>query len=121
MVFPYADLSLHSSTGTEPEVDACCRRHEHCRPLVKSFEHRYTYYNPSILPVSHCNCDIELYNCFRQTGNPVAAKVAHIFFNLVKMKCFDFGMRHFCSWKFFGFCLSWEKKCAAIMRSNNGY
>lgn len=112
---------VYSQTGDHPDTDNCCRTHDLCKPIIRAFETRYFYSNPSILPISHCSCDQDFYNCLLRVNSPTSKTIGKIFFNLVKMKCFDFDVQEVCVSSILGLCRERKEKCVAVLKSNNPY
>ncbi|XP_070573683.1 uncharacterized protein [Ptychodera flava] len=112
---------IYSKLGPQREADKCCRAHDHCRPNVKSFEHRYHMTNPSLWLMSHCSCDRTFYNCMKRARTQTADEVGRLFFNGLNMKCFDFDFKETCVLSLFGMCLDTEYLCAAVIKDNKRY
>ncbi|XP_045172071.2 uncharacterized protein LOC123534079 [Mercenaria mercenaria] len=109
---------MYGQVGEHSETDDCCRSHDLCKPMIKAFETRYYYSNPSVLPISHCGCDNQFYKCLLRVNSPTSKMIGKIFFNLVKMKCFDFDIRDVCVSSFLGLCREREEKCVAVLKSS---
>ena len=106
------------TSGEHSGADECCREHDLCKPAIESHRTRYGENNPSVFTVSHCGCDIKLFNCFKRVNSPTSREIGRVFFNLIKMKCFDFEMKDYCMNALFGFCLRSERKPGAVLKSN---
>ncbi|XP_057658656.1 uncharacterized protein LOC130895415 [Diorhabda carinulata] len=65
--------------GENPQVDACCRMHDHC-PIHKV----------GLITISHCDCDNAFYNCLKAANSPLADKIGNIYFNVLGMYCYVF-------------------------------
>ena len=107
--------------GDNAGADECCRLHDLCKPIIKAFQTRYHFSNPSVVPISHCGCDMQFYNCLRRVNSQASNTIGKIFFNIAKMKCFDFDMRNICTSSFLGFCTEYSYKCVAILKNNKNY
>lgn len=108
----------HFLLGEEQEADECCRAHDLCKPIIEPFITKYHHRNPSFFPISHCSCDVRLYNCFRRVNSTAANDIGRLFFNFARMHCFDFKVRLVCVEKWLGICWKMEAKCAAFVREN---
>ncbi|EEB11879.1 phospholipase A2, putative [Pediculus humanus corporis] len=63
-IFPGTKWCGKSSTaekythlGNFYKVDKCCRAHDNCHPLIKSFDSKFHYFNIRPFTISHCRCD----------------------------------------------------------------
>ena len=114
-------LPISLLPGDHAETDDCCRSHDLCKPIIKAFQTRYYFANPSVVPISHCGCDMRFYNCLRRVNTQASNMIGKIFFNIAKMKCFDFDMRKVCTSSLLGICFKYESKCVAILKNNKVY
>ncbi|GIY25934.1 acidic phospholipase A2 PA4 [Caerostris extrusa] len=73
--------------GTQVEVDACCRAHDHCPVKLKAFRTGYGLINLSLYTKSHCDCDREFFSCLKTSRNKVADVVGNFYFNIMKIQC----------------------------------
>ncbi|KAF8766348.1 Acidic phospholipase A2 PA4 like protein [Argiope bruennichi] len=73
--------------GSQTEVDACCRAHDHCPVKLKAFRTGYGMINLSLYTKSHCDCDKEFYSCLKASRNKVADVVGNLYFNIMKIQC----------------------------------
>ncbi|XP_052818298.1 group 3 secretory phospholipase A2-like [Mya arenaria] len=112
---------MYGNLGDHSETDDCCRQHDLCRPMIKALQTRYFLSNPSVLPISHCGCDDDFYRCLLRVGSPTSRTIGRIFFNLVKMKCFDFDMKEVCVSSVMGLCTAMETKCVSVLKSNKEF
>ncbi|KAH3891570.1 uncharacterized protein LOC127855574 [Dreissena polymorpha] len=108
----------YGKLGEHSETDDCCRRHDLCKPIIKAFQERYFYSNPSVFPISHCGCDVMFYDCLLKADSSTSKMIGRIFFNHVKMKCFDYDVRDVCVSTVFGLCTEKKQKCVAVLKSN---
>ncbi|XP_015910496.2 uncharacterized protein [Parasteatoda tepidariorum] len=73
--------------GSETDVDACCRAHDHCPVKLKAFRTGYGLLNLSLYTKSHCDCDNEFYSCLKNTRNKFADMVGNFYFNFMQVQC----------------------------------
>ncbi|XP_054724391.1 uncharacterized protein LOC129234419 [Uloborus diversus] len=73
--------------GSQADVDACCRAHDHCPVKLKSFRAGYGLINLSLYTKSHCDCDKEFYGCLKGSENKFADVVGNFYFNIMRMQC----------------------------------
>lgn len=73
--------------GTQMEVDACCRAHDHCPVKLKAFRTGYGIINLSLYTKSHCDCDKEFFSCLKASRNKVADVIGNFYFNIMKIQC----------------------------------
>ncbi|KAG8187722.1 hypothetical protein JTE90_000186 [Oedothorax gibbosus] len=73
--------------GTQQEVDACCRAHDHCPVKLKAFRTGYGLINFSLYTKSHCDCDKEFYSCLKESTNKIADVVGNFYFNIMRVQC----------------------------------
>ncbi|OWF44333.1 Phospholipase A2 isozymes PA3A/PA3B/PA5 [Mizuhopecten yessoensis] len=112
---------IHTNVGEHQRTDSCCRSHDLCEPKVRALQKRYYYNNQGIIPISHCSCDVDFYNCLKGVNSPVSNKIGRIFFNIVKIKCFDFAVSDVCTLELMGVCLTRGQKCAAVLKGSPYY
>lgn len=41
-------------------ADACCRKHDHCKFIIKGMTTKWNLFNYRPYTISHCSCDIRL-------------------------------------------------------------
>ncbi|XP_035226339.1 phospholipase A(2)-like, partial [Stegodyphus dumicola] len=73
--------------GSQAEVDACCRAHDHCPVKLKAFRAGYGLINLSLYTKSHCDCDKEFYSCLKRSENKFADVVGNFYFNFMRAQC----------------------------------
>ncbi|CAL1281898.1 unnamed protein product [Larinioides sclopetarius] len=73
--------------GTQTDVDACCRAHDHCPVKLKAFRTGYGMINLSLYTKSHCDCDKEFFSCLKTSSNKLADVVGNLYFNIMKFQC----------------------------------
>ncbi|XP_071944519.1 uncharacterized protein [Antedon mediterranea] len=104
---------VYTRLGVHAKADECCRSHDLCKPTIRKFQSRYQLYNPTLLRMSHCSCDREFYNCLKRAQTDAAADIGDLFFNTLRLKCFEYDFKETCTWTAFGVCLHSQPKCAA--------
>ncbi|KAG7498304.1 group 3 secretory phospholipase A2-like [Solea senegalensis] len=95
----YADLGVFADT------DSCCREHDQCKHTILSFHSQFGVFNSNIFTMSHCDCDNKFRRCLRKADHRISDVVGYTFFNLLKMRCFEFSYRPQCTRRnWFGMC-----------------
>ncbi|XP_060078399.1 uncharacterized protein LOC132557891 [Ylistrum balloti] len=112
---------VFTNLGEHQHTDSCCRSHDLCEPKIRALQKRYYYNNQGIIPISHCSCDRDFYNCLKGVNSPVSNKIGRIFFNIAKIKCFDFAVSDVCTLELMGVCLIYGQKCAAALKQSPVY
>ncbi|XP_033748544.1 uncharacterized protein LOC117333382 [Pecten maximus] len=112
---------VYTNVGEHQQTDSCCRSHDLCEPKIRALQRRYYYNNQGIIPISHCSCDVDFYNCLKGINSPVSNKIGRIFFNVAKIKCFDFVVSDVCTLELMGVCLTRGQKCAAVLKQSPPY
>lgn len=74
--------------GSESDVDACCRDHDHCDDAIVPGESKYGLSNTGSYTKSNCDCDHKFYQCLKAVDSLTAKLVGMTFFNIVAMECF---------------------------------
>ncbi|XP_033111574.1 uncharacterized protein LOC117112586 [Anneissia japonica] len=104
---------VYTRFGLHRKADECCRNHDLCKPTIRKFQGRYQLFNPTLLRMSHCSCDREFYNCLKRAKTEAATDIGDLFFNKLRLQCFEFDFMDTCTWYLFGICLRSEFTCAA--------
>lgn len=112
---------VYTNVGEHRQTDSCCRSHDLCEPKVRALQKKFYYNNQGIIPISHCSCDVEFYNCLKGVNSPVSNKIGRIFFNVARIKCFDFVPSDVCTLELMGVCLTRGQKCAAVLKQSPSY
>ncbi|KAA0704265.1 Group 3 secretory phospholipase A2 [Triplophysa tibetana] len=89
--------SNFSELGMFEETDKCCREHDHCQETIASFSFDHGVFNTNIFTLSHCDCDNRFRHCLSGVNNTVSNIVGYGYFNLLKMRCFEFAHRMKCA------------------------
>nr|XP_023996062.1 group 3 secretory phospholipase A2-like [Salvelinus alpinus] len=99
----------YDDLGVFAETDSCCREHDQCQDTILSFETNYGVFNKNIFTLSHCHCDNRFRRCLLGAEDSISDTVGYVFFNLLKMHCFEFSHRLQCSQRnWFGMCQQYE-------------
>ncbi|XP_070502672.1 phospholipase A2 large subunit-like [Chironomus tepperi] len=67
--------------GSDPEVDKCCRAHDHCDNIA-SGEEKYGLKNDDHFTRLHCLCDKEFKQCLRNVNSRRGNYIGNFYFNL---------------------------------------
>ncbi|XP_039525806.1 phospholipase A2 isozymes PA3A/PA3B/PA5 [Pimephales promelas] len=98
-------------------ADRCCREHDHCEHIIRSFSVNYGVFNPTLFTVSHCDCDHRFKQCLLNGNDTISNMVGYSFFNVLKLRCFEMIQRRQCTqYNWFGMmsfsvialCQRWE-------------
>ncbi|XP_059361607.1 group 3 secretory phospholipase A2-like [Carassius carassius] len=49
--------SDYEQLGMFVHTDRCCRDHDHCELIIRSFSVDFSVFNPTLFTLSHCDCD----------------------------------------------------------------
>ncbi|CAB1352209.1 unnamed protein product [Coregonus sp. 'balchen'] len=99
--------ATYEDLGVFAETDSCCREHDQCQDTILSFETNYGVFNKNIFTLSHCHCDNRFHQCLLGAEDSISDTVGYVFFNLLKMHCFEFSHRLQCSQRnWFGIFIS---------------
>lgn len=50
----------YNHLGGFSRADACCRKHDHCKFIIKGMTTKWNLFNYRPYTISHCSCDIRL-------------------------------------------------------------
>ncbi|TSM28106.1 Group 3 secretory phospholipase A2 [Bagarius yarrelli] len=94
-----------SDLGLFEETDKCCREHDHCEQTIASFEFNYGIFNTNFFTLSHCACDSKFRQCLHSANDRMSDVVGYGYFNVLKMRCFEFSQKMTCAqWTWWGMC-----------------
>ncbi|XP_067255054.1 group 3 secretory phospholipase A2 [Chanodichthys erythropterus] len=108
--------------GIFEETDNCCREHDHCKDTIDSFSYNYGVFNTNIFTLSHCDCDNRFRRCLLGVNNTMSNLVGYGYFNVLKMRCFEFSQRMQCvkrTW--WGMCVNSELSQYAVVKDAANY
>jgi len=74
--------------GTFNKTDNCCRSHDFCSNSIESGESKYGLSNTGLFTRSHCDCDIEFYECLKTANTIIALKIGFTYFSVLGPQCF---------------------------------
>lgn len=76
----------YDDLGSDPEVDKCCRAHDHCDNIA-SGEEKYGLKNDDFFTRLHCQCDKEFKQCLRRVNSKRGNYIGNFYFN-VRDRCY---------------------------------
>lgn len=109
--------SSYDDLGRNAETDKCCRTHDSCPYNIPAITHKYNYDNLKPWTVSWCPCDMDLYNCLKNVNTTASNNVGMMFFGMLGMQCFNFGIGQYCAelhWSHLA-CNLWETGPMAVI------
>ncbi|XP_063067150.1 group 3 secretory phospholipase A2 [Engraulis encrasicolus] len=107
----------YTDLGSFSQTDQCCRDHDHCKYTITSFRMGYGVFNANIFTLSHCECDNKFKQCLQQASDPMAGIVGYGYFNLLKMRCFEWSQRMECAQRnWWGRCVSYDLQPFAVVQ-----
>ncbi|TRY90199.1 hypothetical protein DNTS_013041 [Danionella cerebrum] len=111
-----------SDLGVFEETDKCCREHDHCEQTIPSFSFDHGVFNTNIFTLSHCDCDHKFRRCLLGVNNTMSNLVGYGYFNLLKMRCFEFSSRMQCAKRtWWGMCAISELAQYAVVKDATNY
>ena len=76
----------YDDLGSDPEVDTCCRQHDHCDNIA-SGEEKHGLKNDDYFTRLHCMCDKEFKGCLRNVNSRRGNYIGNFYFN-VRDRCY---------------------------------
>ncbi|XP_043924405.1 group 3 secretory phospholipase A2 isoform X2 [Protopterus annectens] len=70
------------------ETDKCCRKHDHCKHMIHSFDYGYGVFNYRLHTISLCSCDFRFKQCLLNQNDTVSTIVGVTYFNVLQVPCF---------------------------------
>nr|XP_029503365.1 group 3 secretory phospholipase A2-like [Oncorhynchus nerka] len=114
--------AAYDDLGVFAETDSCCREHDQCQDTILSFQTNYGVFNTNIFTLSHCHCDNRFHQCLLGAEDSISDTVGYVFFNLLKMHCFEFSHRLQCSQRnWFGMCQQYDMSLYAVVHPPTFY
>ncbi|XP_056592440.1 group 3 secretory phospholipase A2 [Triplophysa dalaica] len=114
--------SNFSELGMFQETDKCCREHDHCKETIASFSFDHGVFNTNIFTLSHCDCDNRFRHCLSGVNNTVSNIVGYGYFNVLKMRCFEFAHRMKCARRtWWGKCIFSKLTPYAVIKGPTNY
>lgn len=83
----------YSELGSEYQVDACCRAHDHCPIRLKPFAADYQLINWSMSTRSHCDCDLDFNDCLAALNSTLSNVIRTLYFRFVGLQCINLDGR----------------------------
>ncbi|KAK3550224.1 hypothetical protein QTP86_021249 [Hemibagrus guttatus] len=111
-----------SDLGLFEETDKCCREHDHCKQTIASFEFGFGIFNSNFFTLSHCDCDSKFRSCLHNAKDRMSDMVGYGYFNVLKMRCFEFSQRMECAERtWWGMCKHSHMTTYALLRDATDY
>ncbi|KAG7322510.1 hypothetical protein KOW79_013856 [Hemibagrus wyckioides] len=111
-----------SDLGLFEETDKCCREHDHCEQTIASFEFGFGIFNSNFFTLSHCDCDSKFRRCLHKASERMSDMVGYGYFNVLKMRCFEFSQRMECAERtWWGMCKHSHMTTYALLRDATEY
>ncbi|XP_077099875.1 group 3 secretory phospholipase A2 [Siphateles boraxobius] len=108
--------------GVFEDTDKCCREHDHCKDTIGSFSYNYGVFNTNIFTLSHCDCDNRFRRCLLGVNDTMSNLVGYGYFNMLKMRCFEFSQRMQCAKRtWWGMCVNSELAQYAVVKDAANY
>ncbi|KAK7125294.1 hypothetical protein R3I93_020851 [Phoxinus phoxinus] len=108
--------------GIFEDTDKCCREHDHCKDTIGSFSYNHGVFNTNIFTLSHCDCDNRFRRCLLGVNNTMSNLVGYGYFNVLKMRCFEFSHRMQCAERtWWGMCVNSELAQYAVVKDAANY
>uniref|UniRef100_A0A8C5B5X0 Phospholipase A2-like central domain-containing protein n=2 Tax=Gadus morhua TaxID=8049 RepID=A0A8C5B5X0_GADMO len=95
----------YNQLGMFESADKCCREHDHCVHIIRSFTVNYGMFNTNLFTVSHCDCDQRFRQCLLGVNDTISDMVGYSFFNILRVPCFNLVRQKHCTEK------SWWGRC----------
>ncbi|XP_005169114.1 group 3 secretory phospholipase A2 [Danio rerio] len=112
----------YEQLGMFEHADRCCREHDHCEHIIRSFSVNFGVFNPTFFTVSHCDCDHRFKQCLLGGNDTISNMVGYSFFNVLKIRCFEFIQRRQCTqYNWLGLCTMVKLAPVAIMKDSTPY
>ncbi|XP_052463538.1 group 3 secretory phospholipase A2 [Carassius gibelio] len=108
--------------GVFEDTDKCCREHDHCKDTIASFSYNHGVFNTNIFTLSHCDCDNRFRRCLLGVNNTMSNLVGYGYFNVLKMRCFEFSQQMQCAKRtWWGMCAIYELAQYAVVKDAANY
>ncbi|TRY90505.1 hypothetical protein DNTS_002642 [Danionella cerebrum] len=112
----------YEQLGMFEHADRCCREHDHCEHIIRSFSVNFGVFNPTFFTVSHCDCDYRFRQCLLSGNDTVSNMVGYSFFNVLKLRCFNFIHKRQCTqYNWLGLCTMVTFAPIAVMKEPTPY
>ncbi|RXN23820.1 putative E3 ubiquitin- ligase HECTD4 isoform X1 [Labeo rohita] len=108
--------------GMFVNADRCCREHDHCEHIIRSFSVNFGVFNPTLFTLSHCDCDDRFKQCLLNGNDTISNMVGYSFFNVLKLRCFELIQRRQCTqYNWFGMCTMVQTAPVAVLKDSTPY
>ncbi|KAF4110519.1 group 3 secretory phospholipase A2 [Onychostoma macrolepis] len=112
----------YEQLGMFVHADRCCREHDHCEHIIRSFSVNFGVFNPTLFTLSHCDCDHRFKQCLLNGNDTISNMVGYSFFNVLKLRCFELIQRRQCTqYNWFGLCTMVEIAPVAALKDSTPY
>ncbi|XP_052456873.1 group 3 secretory phospholipase A2-like [Carassius gibelio] len=114
--------SDYEQLGMFVHADRCCRDHDHCELIIRSFSVDFGVFNPSLFTLSHCDCDRRFKRCLLNGNDTISNMVGYSFFDVLKLRCFELIQRKKCTqYNWFGLCTVVQTAPVAVWKDSTPY
>uniref|UniRef100_A0A672P8H4 Phospholipase A2-like central domain-containing protein n=1 Tax=Sinocyclocheilus grahami TaxID=75366 RepID=A0A672P8H4_SINGR len=62
----------YEQLGMFVHADRCCREHDHCEHIIRSFSVNFGVFNPTLFTLSHCDCDRRFKQCLLNGNDTIS-------------------------------------------------
>ncbi|XP_059377012.1 group 3 secretory phospholipase A2-like [Carassius carassius] len=112
----------YEQLGMFVHADRCCREHDHCEHIIRSFSVNFSVFNPTLFTLSHCDCDHRFKQCLLNGNDTISNMVGYSFFNVLKLRCFELIHRRQCTqYNWLGLCTMVEIAPVAVLKDSTPY
>uniref|UniRef100_A0A8C1UVA6 Phospholipase A2-like central domain-containing protein n=1 Tax=Cyprinus carpio TaxID=7962 RepID=A0A8C1UVA6_CYPCA len=112
----------YEQLGMFVHADRCCRDHDHCEHIIRSFSVNFGVFNPTLFTLSHCDCDCRFKQCLLSGNDTISNMVGYSFFNILKLRCFELIQRRQCTqYNWFGLCTMVQTAPVAVLKDSTPY
>ncbi|XDV17683.1 hypothetical protein PO909_023509 [Leuciscus waleckii] len=112
----------YEQLGMFVHADRCCREHDHCEHIIRSFSVNFGVFNPTLFTVSHCDCDHRFKQCLLNGNDTISNMVGYSFFNVLKLRCFELIQRRQCTqYNWLGMCTMVQLAPVAVLKDSTPY
>ncbi|XP_016148698.1 group 3 secretory phospholipase A2 [Sinocyclocheilus grahami] len=112
----------YEQLGMFVHADRCCREHDHCEHIIRSFSVNFGVFNPTLFTLSHCDCDRRFKQCLLNGNDTISNMVGYSFFSVLKLRCFELIQRRQCTqYNWFGLCTMVEIAPVAVWKDSTPY
>ncbi len=114
-IIDYFDGRSFDSDLFENEI--CLREFESCTPNIKIAQKLLNLHNQANYDIKHCYCVHKFHSCLNKSLSINALKIATVYFNYLKRKCFNYEFRKSCIFSIMNNCLlEGDFKCQIMLK-----